>query len=271
MPKYQSPGVYVEEYDSGKSIQGVSTSTDGFTSRSLAAELREIVLRFDPNWTDHNSSDPGVTLVELVAWVAQTALRSATALPEQGRRAAMRAAAALATLAEPCGQTDAPLTRPRFSPGQLLTAEDLQLEQDYHREKLRRHNLGLLGFGIVEGLEVSVGATADAPGGRIHVSPGMAMDACGNELPVGRGAVLGLPQSGERVFVSVRHWDKPCSPVLSPGGETTPSRIEEVCVVAVVDAVVEPAIALAQVLRSEGRWIVDPAFAPRRVRRCSAK
>lgn len=271
MPKYQSPGVYVEEYASGKSIQGVSTSTDRFTLRSLAAELREIVLRFDPNWTDHNSSDPGVTLVEVVAWVAQTALHDATALPEQGRRAAMRAAAALATFAEPCGQADAPLTRPRFSPGQLLTAEDLQLEQDYHREKLRRHNLGLLGFGIVEGLEVSVGTTADAPDGRIHVLPGMALDACGNELCVEGGAVLGLPQSGERVFVSVRHWDKPCSPVLSPGGETTPSRIEEVCVVAVVDTIVKPALALARLIRSEGRWVVDPAFVPRRVSQYSTK
>jgi hypothetical protein len=180
MPEYQYPGVYVEEHDTAKPILGVSTSIDNLTTRSLASELREIVLRIDPDWTDHNTSDPGVTVLEVLAWIAETVIYRANAIPEQGRRAAERAAAALATLSEPCRQADAALTRPRFSPGQLLTAKDLQLEQNYHREKLRRHNRALLGAGIVAGLEVSVGATADAPDGRIHVAPGFAIDGCGN-------------------------------------------------------------------------------------------
>jgi len=47
------------------------------------------------------------------------------------------------------------LERPRFFTGKLLTTEDLALEQQYFREKLRRHNRSLHGFGIVSGLKVT--------------------------------------------------------------------------------------------------------------------
>lgn len=46
--------------------------------------------------------------------------------------------------------------RNRFFAGRLLTAEDLKLEQEYLREKQKRHNRYLHGFGVVFGLEVSV-------------------------------------------------------------------------------------------------------------------
>ena len=29
-----------------------------------------------PNWTDHNAHDPGITLMELLAWVAEAQLYS---------------------------------------------------------------------------------------------------------------------------------------------------------------------------------------------------
>jgi hypothetical protein len=38
----------------------------------------------------------------------------------------------------------------------LLTADDLQREQDYHRDKARLHNRFLHGWGVVAGLTVSV-------------------------------------------------------------------------------------------------------------------
>jgi hypothetical protein len=197
------------------------------------------------------------------------ATRHVDSVPEQGRRAALRAIGTLAALSNPCGQGEGGITRPRFFTGQLLTQADLQLEQDYHREKLRRHSRELHGVGIVRGLGVRVEAATDAPSGRVQIAAGYAIDPCGNELALGQGAALALPPDGERLFVTVRHWDKPCSPVPSPVGEPTPSRIEEVCVVALVDTIVEPAIALAQLVRSESQWVVDPAFVPRRVPRDS--
>ena len=271
MPEYLYPGVYLEEYDAHtKSIPGVSTSTGNAITRSFVAAISEVVRRVQPDWTDHNASDPGVTLLELVAWLSETLIYRTDAIPEQGRRAAMRAVAALSPLVDPCGPADGTITRPRFFAGQFLDAATLQAEQNYHREKLRRHSRALLGIGIVSGLGVRVEATNDALDGRLHVEPGYAIDSCGEEIALPRGAVLTLPRAGQELFVSLRHWDHPCSPVPTPHGQPTPSRIEEACVVSVVDAVAEPAIAVARLLRSEGRWIVDPAFVPRRVPRISA-
>jgi hypothetical protein len=271
MPEYLYPGVYVEAYDlHPKPIPGVETLTQDVALRQFVAEVLDVVRRAQPDWTDRDTSDPAITLLELVAWLSEVALCHADSIPEQGRRAALRAIGALAAFSSPpCGQDEEVLLRPRYFTGQLLSVADLQLEQDYLREKLRRHNRALHGVGIVRGLGVSIEAATDAADGRLRVEPGYAIDPCGNELALGRGAVLALPEDGERLFVSMRHWDRPCSPVPSTDGESMPSRIEEVCVVALVDTVVEPAIALAQLLHTEGQWLVDPAFVPPRLRCCS--
>jgi len=68
------------------------------------------------------------------------------------------------------------LQRSRFFSGKLLTLDDLALEQQYLREKLKRHNRSLHGFGIVSGLKVTVNS------GQIVVEPGLALDCEGNEL-----------------------------------------------------------------------------------------
>ncbi|PYV22134.1 MAG: hypothetical protein DMG27_18945 [Acidobacteria bacterium] len=38
--------------------------------------------------------------------------------------------------------------RPRYFPRQLITPDDVTLEQDYFRNKLRRHNRLLHGWGV---------------------------------------------------------------------------------------------------------------------------
>jgi hypothetical protein len=45
-------------------------------------------------------------------------------------------------------------TRLRYFYGQMLSAQDFQIEQDYFREKLKLHNRCLHGYGVVCGLEV---------------------------------------------------------------------------------------------------------------------
>ena len=76
------------------------------------------------------------------------------------------------------------LKRPRYFTGQLLTAESLELEEKYFREKLKRHNRALHGFGIVSGLKVIVEA------GQIIVEPGLALDCQGNELVIGTAVIV---------------------------------------------------------------------------------
>jgi len=80
--------------------------------------------------------------------------------------------------------------RPRYFHGQLLTAKDFADEQDYFREKQRRHNRLLHGWGVVCGLSV----TPAAEGCAVVVSPGYALDPCGDEILVEEAELLRLPR-----------------------------------------------------------------------------
>jgi hypothetical protein len=268
MPEYLYPGVYVEETDAGaQPIAGVSTSIGDEALRSLAAEFRRAMQAYAPEWTDPNESDPGVTLVEVFAFLAESLLFRVHQIPERGRGAALRAAAALATFGagrEPCGES---LKRPSFFSGQLLDAATLAAEQDYHREKLRRHNRALLGYGVVSGLAVRVEATADAGGCRVLVEPGYAIDRNGEEIPLPCEVTLAPPAQGNSAFVTLRFWEHACS--LAPTsrrGSGTPC-VEEACVLGINADVPALAIALARLIRSEGSWQVDPLFVPPQVTR----
>lgn len=67
--------------------------------------------------------------------------------------------------------------RVHFFHGMVLSAEDLEVEQQYHRQMRYLHNR-LHGFGVVSGLEVSVAR------GSVRVEPGLAVDPCGREIVV---------------------------------------------------------------------------------------
>ena len=78
-----------------------------------------------------------------------------------------------------CGEA---LERTRYFPRQLLTADDMRLEQEYFREKLRRHNRYLHGWGVVCGCEVR-----PLPGSgtsMVRVCPGYAVSPQGDEILV---------------------------------------------------------------------------------------
>ncbi len=47
----------------------------------LVAEMRALIPQFAPEWTNHNPSDPGVTLTELLAWVTEVNLYRANRVP----------------------------------------------------------------------------------------------------------------------------------------------------------------------------------------------
>ena len=94
------------------------------------------------------------------------------------------------------------LKKLRFFTGQILNAESLELEQQYFREKLKRHNRTLHGFGIVSGLKVTVKR------GAIIVEPGLALDCEGNDLVVSSAQSLLVPlaiESLSSAFVSLRY------------------------------------------------------------------
>jgi hypothetical protein len=47
----------------------------------LVEQARTLLAGLDPEWTDHNPSDPGITLVELLAWLTEMLLYQVDQLP----------------------------------------------------------------------------------------------------------------------------------------------------------------------------------------------
>ena len=140
------------------------------------------------------------------------------------------------------------LKRNRFFSGKLLTAEDLALEQEYFREKLKRHNRYLHGFGVVFGLEVS------KRGLDVVISAGLAIDCQGNEIVVPELLELALPgsDSGSTLFLSISYIERETDPVPNPVSDCSEmenSRTEESAV-----AVFEKGNANQGHRHLRGRW-----------------
>src|SRR5690348_5382292 len=77
----------------------------------LVEEARAMIPRYAPRWTDHNVHDPGVTLIEMLAWLVEQDVYQLNRVPESHRRkflalvgitpAPPQAATALLSLAPP--------------------------------------------------------------------------------------------------------------------------------------------------------------------------
>jgi hypothetical protein len=153
--------------------------------------------------------------------------------------------------------------RVNFSTGMLLTAEDLAVEQEYHRGMRYLHNR-LHGFGTVSGLEVDVG------GGSVRVGPGLAIDRCGREIVVTAPLTLRLePRERGRPWLRelVITWhENPDDPVPGAGvSEDEPvhhTRWVEQPVLSLVatGADVDDGLVLARLSRTpRGAVQVDPS------------
>jgi hypothetical protein len=56
---------------------------DDRTFEDLFAELRRRIPRYTPEWTDHNDSDPGITLLQLFAWLQEMILWRVNRVPDK--------------------------------------------------------------------------------------------------------------------------------------------------------------------------------------------
>ena len=121
--------------------------------------------------------------------------------------------------------TESGFRRNNYFTGRVLTAADLELEQDYFRQKQRLHNRALHGFGIVSGLEVS--RRRDT----LVISSGLALDCEGNEVVVAESQSLPIPQlkSDTSVFLIIhyREWGINPTPVPAADKSSEPTLIEE--------------------------------------------
>jgi len=53
----------------------------------LVTEAQSLIPAYQPSWTDYNASDPGITLIELFAWLAEMLIYRADQVPEAHVRA----------------------------------------------------------------------------------------------------------------------------------------------------------------------------------------
>lgn len=56
----------------------------------LLEEARSLIPSLAPQWTNHNPSDPGITLVELFAWLTEMLIYRVNRLPEENTQAFLR-------------------------------------------------------------------------------------------------------------------------------------------------------------------------------------
>jgi hypothetical protein len=122
--------------------------------------------------------------------------------------------------------------RPRYFIGQVIGVDELEQEQLYHREKARRHNRLLHGWGIVHGLEVHKGTQGTR---EVTISPGYALDRQGEEIVISRPVAVDLSgqTAGTAVYVAVRYEERPERPVPTPLGQQY-TRIRETFAVEVL-------------------------------------
>lgn len=105
------------------------------------------------------------------------------------------------------------LERVRYYPRQLITADDMTQEQDYLRQRDRRHNRMLHGWGAVCGLVVEPAPDA-THSWQVRVCPGYAVGPQGDEITVPDKVLFDLA-SGACEHEPCQPW--PCPPSATAG------------------------------------------------------
>jgi hypothetical protein len=121
--------------------------------------------------------------------------------------------------------------RMNFFEGQLLRAEDLRTEQDYHRQMRCLHNRLLHGWGIVDGYGV------EDDGGTVLVGPGVAIDSLGRELVLPESARIELPPEAavaqQTLWYLLATWEEIPSAPVAVREEVAFSRWIERCAISI--------------------------------------
>lgn len=109
-----------------------------------------------------------------------------------------------------------------YFPRQLITADDMRAEQEYFREKLRRHNRHLHGWGVVCGCGVSAPQSQD-PKWQVTVGAGYVITPRGDEIYIPSDVPFDLAGDWRQAYDPCAQ-ASPCPPVvgISSTGETKP-------------------------------------------------
>jgi hypothetical protein len=234
---------------------------------TLRDALQSAMAQHVPAWTAHNDSDPGVTLVQLFAFLAENLLVRIDRMPERGVRLFEATIAALVSRrhgADTVVHQFSDTKRVHFFSGQLLNETDLNAEQQYHRQRRYLHNRALHGSGLVNGLEITV---SNEPSPSVTVEPGLALDALGRELQLTEQITVALETMPSPQYVLIEYAERKTDFVpLAGQPDAIASRIEEGVAIQVRDEHSHgEALAIARLVREENDWTVDTSFAPTHV------
>jgi hypothetical protein len=198
MPELLAPGVYVVEVTRApQPIEGVSTSTERVLGSHVISEFRRLVDQLHVG-SGASDKDSAIALLELMAWLADTLARRLDQLESEAYLSTAGLTAAALTLASKIRtQPGHGVLKPiRYFEGQLLDADDLEVEVDYTPSQCRHK----FGAGIVCGLEVS----AEAGNNGLRISPGYAIDNRGRNIVVNEPLTLTPSQAAKRGWVILR-------------------------------------------------------------------
>jgi hypothetical protein len=244
----------------------------------LARNLQVALERVAPEWTDVDMHDPGVAVLEALAYALAALGYRRSTLDERASLLARRVtdlARALAT-PEPDNSADdceAGLQRVNFIQGMVLGVDDFQTAQDCARKRMNRRNRVLYGTGIASGLGVTV--QHDTSGSCVVIAPGLALDPAGNEICLDQPMKCPLSTQGGVRFVLLLYKELLCrrvpssatEPLDATNGAPTPqpTRIAETFKAYVAPAPDADALTIARLRHVRGRWRIDPTFKAKRV------
>lgn len=108
---------------------------DDRTFAQLVAEGRSLIPRYAPQWTNHNTSDPGITLLEMFAYLIETSIYELNQLPDESIKVFLELMAACAPPGTPLyqeigGVLDGLRVQPRAVTGAELAGRASQLVID---------------------------------------------------------------------------------------------------------------------------------------------
>ena len=106
------------------------------------------------------------------------------------------------------------MERVRYFTRQLITPDDLTLEQEYFQNKMRRHNRFLHGWGVVCGCLVQPVLEANSAW-MVRITPGYILGPYGDEILIEREVTIDLHKEGlEGTAACVGQTDPWCSDVV---------------------------------------------------------
>lgn len=239
----------------------------------LAGDLQRSLRSVAPEWTDTNTHDPGITVLQVLCYLVTDLRHRGGALDDHAREFARMLSERARSLADSppgdvnddCGQG---LQRINYFAGRALGVDDFNAEQEYLIARLRRRNRFLHGSGVVSGLGVTI---EDAPGGSyVTIAPGLALDPLGNEICVESPVQMALPADRSDILVLLRYAERPCRNAPAMAGTSVnvfddlsiahPTRIVETFSAELSDAPGGDSVPIAKLRQVHTRWLVDPHF-----------